>query len=153
MSGGAPPFTPATAPRQGGKPGRRAKLSAQAMQILDRLQADWMKHGAATLKILRLEQPQAYAKLALETAARLTLAESAGAVGEPTLLVVRWGGTSPHQIANQKPPLELKARVPEPDPAPPVDVAKQDSAPAVTDIDQRKQAQEARLNQPRLTVV
>ena len=74
-------------------------------------------------------------------------------MGEPTLLVVRWGGTSPHQIENQKPPLELKARVPEPDPAPPVDVAKQDSAPAVTDIDQRKQAQEARLNQPRLTVV
>ena len=105
-------FTSATAPRQGGKPGRRAKLSAQAMQILDRLQADWMKHGAATLKILRLEQPQAYAKLALETAARLTLAKSAGAVGEPTLLVVRWGGTSPHQIENQKPPLELKARVP-----------------------------------------
>ena len=89
MSGGAPPFTPATAPRQGGKPGRRAKLSAQAMQILDRLQADWMKHGAATLKILRLEQPQAYSKLALETAARLTLAESEVG-GEPLIVSVRW---------------------------------------------------------------
>ena len=30
MSGGVRPFTPTTAPRQGGKPGRKAKLSAQA---------------------------------------------------------------------------------------------------------------------------
>jgi hypothetical protein len=84
-------FTSATAPRQGGKPGRRAKLSVQAMEILDRLQADWMKHGAATLKILRLEQPQAYAKLALETAARLTLAAESAGDGEPVILSVRWG--------------------------------------------------------------
>ena len=140
------PFAPGRAPRTGGKPGRRAKLSAQAMQILDRLQADWMKHGAATLRVLRLEQPQAYARLAVEVAAKLTLAETEVGAGEPTILVVRWGGTS-HPIENQVPALELKARVPEPDPAPPIDVAKHDSAPAVTDIDQ------ARLDRPWLTVV
>ena len=36
MSEGTRPFTSTTAPRQGGKPGRRHKLSAQALQILDR---------------------------------------------------------------------------------------------------------------------
>ena len=57
-------FTGATAPRQGGKPGRKVKLSGQALQILDRLMADWMKHGAATLRVLRLERPDLYARLA-----------------------------------------------------------------------------------------
>ena len=61
MSGGAPPFVPATAPRQGGKPGRKNRLSAQAVQILDRLMIDWMKHGARTLRVLRLERPELYA--------------------------------------------------------------------------------------------
>ena len=76
-------FTSATAPRQGGKPGRKVKLSGQALQILDRLMADWMKHGAATLRVLRLERPDLYARLALETATRLTLAEL-GVGGEPS---------------------------------------------------------------------
>ena len=84
-------FTSTTAPKQGGKPGRKVKLSAQALQILDRLMADWMKHGAATLRVLRLERPDLYARLALETATRLTLAESSRADDVPTLLVVRWG--------------------------------------------------------------
>ena len=82
-------FTSATAPRQGGKPGRKVKLSGQALQILDRLMADWMKHGAATLRVLRLERPDLYARLALETATRLTLAESEVG-GEPLIVSVRW---------------------------------------------------------------
>jgi hypothetical protein len=84
------PFTPATAPRQGGKLGRKNKLSAQAMQILDRLLADWTKHGAATLRILRRERPDLYARLAVETAARLTLADSAGDADGPVIVTVRW---------------------------------------------------------------
>ena len=83
------PFVPTTAPRQGGKPGRKVKLSGQALQILDRLMADWMKHGAATLRVLRLERPDLYARLALETATRLTLAESEVG-GEPLIVSVRW---------------------------------------------------------------
>jgi hypothetical protein len=80
---------PATAPRQGRKPGSKNKLSAQAMQILDRLMIDWMKHGATTLKTLRLERPDLYARLALETASRLTLADSMDADG-PITITVRW---------------------------------------------------------------
>ena len=89
MSGLRPPFTPATAPRQGGKLGRKHKLSQQAVQILDRLLVDWTKHGAKTLRILRLERPDLYARLALETATRLTLAESEVG-GEPLIVSVRW---------------------------------------------------------------
>ena len=89
MSEGIRPFTSTTAPRQGGKPGRKVKLSGQALQILDRLMADWMKHGAATLRVLRLERPDLYARLALETATRLTLAESEVG-GEPLIVSVRW---------------------------------------------------------------
>jgi hypothetical protein len=91
MSEGIRPFTPTTAPRQGGKPGRKAKLSAQALEILNRLLVDWTKHGAATLRVLRLERPDLYAKLALETAARLTLAAESAGDGEPVILSVRWG--------------------------------------------------------------
>ena len=47
MSEGIRPFTSTTAPRQGGKPGRRHKLSAQALEILDRLLVDWAKHAAS----------------------------------------------------------------------------------------------------------
>ena len=65
-------FTSATAPRPGRTPGGKNKLSAQALRILDQLMTDWTKHGAATLKVLRLERPELYAKLALETATRLT---------------------------------------------------------------------------------
>ena len=72
------PFTPATAPRQGGKPGRKAKLSAEALLILERLMKDWKKYG--------------YAKLALETAAKLGMAETVESVinDVPTVLIVKW---------------------------------------------------------------
>ena len=88
-------FTSATAPRQGRPPGSKNKLSAQALQILEQLMTDWTKHGAATLKILRLERPDLYARLCLETAARLSLgAETADAGELPQVLVVRWGDPS-----------------------------------------------------------
>ena len=64
------PFTPSTAPRNGRKPGSRNKLSRQSMEILDRLLVDWAKHGARTLKVLRLENPAAYARLSLEVATK-----------------------------------------------------------------------------------
>ena len=105
MSGLRPPFTPATAPRQGGKLGRKHKLSQQAVQILDRLLVDWTKHGAKTLRILRLERPDLYARLALETAARLTLTEAADAGEPPTTLIVRWGDPSrPAPAPPESPP-------------------------------------------------
>jgi hypothetical protein len=94
------PFTPETAPRTGGKPGRKNKLSRQALQILDKLMRDWKLHGASTLKILRLEQPAQYARLCVETAAKLGLAESADTVidNQPVTLIVRWGAPSPRPI-------------------------------------------------------
>ena len=92
---GAPPFTPATAPRAGGKAGRKVKLSAHALEILDRLLVDWAKHGAATLKVLRLENPAAYARLSLEVATKVALNESAVDDGRPMMLVVRWGTRDP----------------------------------------------------------
>ena len=108
------PFAPSRAPRQGGKPGRRAKLSAQAVQILDRLLIDWTKHGAATLKILRLERPDLYARLALEVASRLTLADVADA-GGPTIVTVRW--VDPKHSAPLPPELVRPINSP-PDPPP-----------------------------------
>ena len=120
MSGLRPPFTPTTAPRQGGKPGRKAKLSAQALEILNRLLVDWTKHGAATLRVLRLERPDLYARLAIETAAKLTLAESgADVVDGPTLLVVRWGTPDPsHPMPLPPEPLKPINSPPSPPPPP-----------------------------------
>ena len=92
---GAPPFTPATAPRAGGKAGRKVKLSAQSLEILARLMTDWQKHGARTLKVLRLENPAAYARLSLEVATKVALNESAVDDGRPQLLIVRWGTRDP----------------------------------------------------------
>jgi hypothetical protein len=90
------PFTAQSAPRQGGKPGRRVKLSSTAMAILNKLLADWERHGGTTLKILRMENPAAYAKLALECATRLTLAEM-GADGDmPTIITVKWVDPKQH---------------------------------------------------------
>ena len=100
-------FTSATAPRQGGKPGRKVKLSGQALQILDRLMADWMKHGAATLRVLRLERPDLYARLALETATRLTLAESV-VDGEP--IIVSCAGVTQHTLRRRRLPSCRRAR-------------------------------------------
>jgi hypothetical protein len=92
---GAPPFTPATAPRQGGRPGRKVKLTAEAMRVLEKLLEDWRRHGSKTLRVLRLENPTAYARLAIETAAKLTLAESEIDSGAPMMLVVKWGTRDP----------------------------------------------------------
>ena len=66
-------FTSETAPRQGSVPGRKPRLSRQAMVILDRLMVDWTKHGAAVLRTLQIERPELYAKLALDVASRVVL--------------------------------------------------------------------------------
>lgn len=92
MSGKKPgvPWTSQSAPRKGGKLGRKAKLSAAAMEILNKLLLDWQRHGTKTLRILRLENPQAYARLVLEASAKLAL-NDAGADAGPMLITVRWG--------------------------------------------------------------
>ena len=66
------------------------------MQILDRLLIDWTKHGAATLKILRLERPDLYARLALEVASRLTLADTPENADGPVIVTVRWVDPTHH---------------------------------------------------------
>ena len=113
MSGLRPPFTPATAPRQGGKLGRKHKLSQQAVQILDRLLVDWTKHGAKTLRILRLERPDLYARLALETATRVTLAGSEIDGGAPMVVTVRWGDPRPPAPAPPESPPVLPPSSPQ----------------------------------------
>ena len=106
------PFTPETAPRQGGKPGRKARLSAEALLILERLMKDRKKYGDATLRILRKERPELYAKLALETAAKLGMAETVESVVNdvPTILIVRWG--SPGDVMPPPPEPVLPASSP-----------------------------------------
>ena len=94
-------------------PGRKHKLSAQALQILDRLLTDWTKHGAATLKILRLERPDLYARLALETATRVTLAGSEIDSGAPMVLTVRWGDPRPPAPAPPESPPVLPPSSPQ----------------------------------------
>ena len=83
------PFTPSTAPRNGRKPGSSNKLSRQSMEILDKLLVDWAKHGAKTLKTLRIERPELYAKLALDVASRVVLNDVADA-GGPMIVTVKW---------------------------------------------------------------
>ena len=88
-------FTSSSAPRNGRVKGSKNRLSKQARQILDRLMVDWTRHGAGTLKILRLEAPAQYARLSLEIAAKLALNDAGIDDGAPTLLVVRWGTRDP----------------------------------------------------------
>ena len=108
-------FTPSTAPKNGRPKGSKNRLSRQAMEILDRLQADWIKHGPAVLKTLRMEQPQAYARLAVEVAARLTLADTA-AMDAPMIVTVKW--IDP-KTSRMPPPLPPETAHPQSQPHPP----------------------------------
>jgi hypothetical protein len=59
------PFTPANAPRQGGKPGRHVKVNKSAWQLIEGVLVDYQVHGKGVITALRLEKPEAYAKLSL----------------------------------------------------------------------------------------
>ena len=59
------PFTPATAPRNGGVAGRRNKINARAWKLIDGLLADYAEHGAAAVRILRVEKPYEYVRASL----------------------------------------------------------------------------------------
>ena len=110
-------FTSETAPRVGGKLGRKAKLSGLALQILEMAMVDWKKYGPRTLKVLRLENPVAYARLCLEASTRVALAGSEIEAGGPMVLGVRWG--APTERATP-PPLPPETAHPEPPPRGPM---------------------------------
>jgi hypothetical protein len=59
------PFTPANAPRQGGKPGRHNKANRYAWKVIEDLLADYKEHGPAAINILRVERPYEYVKASL----------------------------------------------------------------------------------------
>ena len=96
MSAGKKRFTSATAPRGGGKKGRKVKLSGQALAILDKFLADFARNGPTAIKTLRIENVAAYVRLGLETSAKVALAGSEiDDGGGPSLLVVRWATPDP----------------------------------------------------------
>jgi hypothetical protein len=123
------PFTSSSAPRSGRVKGSRNKLSAQSLQILDRLLADWTKHGAAVLRTLRIEQPSLYAKLALDVASRVTLNDAAIDDGAPSVLIVKWvDPKSPPPLAPPEPIREFSPTAPT-SPSPPHDPARATPTP------------------------
>ena len=84
-------FTGASAPRQGGKPGRKVKLNAQAWKAIEMFVADFNKRGQKAINALYIEQPAAYVKLGLDLSAKIVLSDAAAEDTGPTLLVVKWG--------------------------------------------------------------
>jgi hypothetical protein len=51
-------------PRGGRTKGARNRLSAQ---VIDDILADWREHGAAAIKIMRVEDPGAYVRVVVST--------------------------------------------------------------------------------------
>ena len=51
------PFTPGNAPRTGGVAGRKNKLSARSLKVIDTLLADFAEHGSEAVRIMRTERP------------------------------------------------------------------------------------------------
>src|SRR5262245_502043 len=85
-------WTSDTAPRQGGKPGRKNRISAQSLKIIEALLDDFRQHGQKTIDFLRIEQPDKYARLVVDVASKLViLHQTGGLIGEtPPTLVVHW---------------------------------------------------------------
>ena len=85
-------WTSETAPRQGGKPGRKQKLSAQSLKVVELLLDDFAQHGKKVIDFLRVERPDVYARLIVDVAAKLTILDKTGARGgeTPPVLVVHW---------------------------------------------------------------
>ena len=72
------PFTPSSAPRTGGMAGRKNKLSARSLKVIDALLTDFAQHGADAVKIMRTERPAEYVRTAMDVASRMVAAEHGG---------------------------------------------------------------------------
>ena len=72
------PFTPGSAPRTGGVAGRKNKLNARSLKVIDTLLADFAEHGSEAVKIMRIERPAEYVRTAMDVASRMVAAEHGG---------------------------------------------------------------------------
>jgi hypothetical protein len=82
-------FTSETGRRasKGRKPGSKNKLTRESWTLIDRLFKDWTKYGPAMLRIMRAENPAAYARLVYDIAAKLALDDK---TEEPKHLIISW---------------------------------------------------------------
>lgn len=71
-------FAPGNAPRTGGVAGRKNKLSARSLNVIDALLTDFAQHGAEAVKIMRIERPAEYVRTAMDVASRMVAAEHGG---------------------------------------------------------------------------
>ena len=72
------PFTPGNAPRTGGVAGRKNKISARSLKVIDALLTDFAQHGAEAVQIMRIERPAEYVRTAMDVASRMVAAEHGG---------------------------------------------------------------------------
>ena len=73
------PFTPGNAPRTGGGvAGRKNKLNARSLKVIDTLLTDFAQHGADAVKIMRIKRPAEYVRTAMDVASRMVQAEHGG---------------------------------------------------------------------------
>jgi hypothetical protein len=98
-------FTRETAPRQGGKRGRKLKLSRESEKIIGMLQADFRQHGQRIIDHLRETMPDVYFRVIADINAKFALAEVTGKAANEIapILVVRWL-TSPPANGSDLPP-------------------------------------------------
>ena len=57
------PFAPGSAPRTGRVPGRKNKLNARSLKVINTLLADFAEHGAEAVQIMRIERPAEYVRM------------------------------------------------------------------------------------------
>ena len=72
------PFTPDNAPRTGGMAGRKNKLNARSLKVINTLLADFAEHGSEAVRIMRTERPTEYVRTAMDVASRMVAAEHGG---------------------------------------------------------------------------
>jgi hypothetical protein len=85
-------WTSETAPRQGGKPGRKQRLNAQSLKVVELLLDDFAQHGKKVIDFLRIEKPDVYLRVIADVAAKLTILDKTGQMtsDSPPVLVVNW---------------------------------------------------------------
>ena len=69
---------PGNAPRTGGMAGRKNKLNARSLKVINTLLADFAEHGSEAVKIMRTERPAEYVRTAMDVASRMVAAEHGG---------------------------------------------------------------------------
>lgn len=72
------PFIPGNAPRTGGMAGRKNKLNARSLKVINTLLADFAEHGSEAVRIMRTERPNEYVRTAMDVASRMVAAEYGG---------------------------------------------------------------------------